>query len=636
MLRNAGNDGLELNKTGIRDPLIHELFYSMNPENNPIAGFRPVHLYLNGSYWGTYNLRERQDRFYVENNYGDTDIDLLERTAHTASTWYAIEGTFDDYYLMEETAIELDLSEDENYEIITDWIDIENFVDYQLTEIYIINQDWLSNNMKMWRPQDGSAKWRWILWDTDWGLGLFYPNYPHGYPDWNALNFALSDWGGWNNTVNTELLQNLVENEDFVWYFSSRGADLMNSYLKPEVVHGKLEDIENMMAPDIQEQFDRWGGSVSNWEGKLDYVESFVEDRPFYFREHFIDRFDLIGTHEITLARTPDEGGYIEVNTIEANTNPWSGLYYEALEVRLKAVPNPGYEFVGWEGIDQESDEIWVDLISDSTFTANFEYIAGQTPQLVINEFNYHSGGADPGEWVEIFNPGPDTANLNEWKFSDGSQNFFNFGEDLVLEADSFLILCQDTMAFQQVYPDVNRIYGEFNFNLSNSGESPQLISPYEEIIDIVEYSDSAPWPTSPDGNGPTLELTSPDLDNNVADNWFARNVALGSPGEHNIYDNVEENESLDFLARGFPNPTSGDYNLVVDLKKPQIIDIAVYDLFGKKVKEVAKDKSLASGVHSFKWNSRADDGSEVPAGLYHLVVSTENGKRALRVVVTR
>ncbi|MFZ6050991.1 CotH kinase family protein [Halocola ammonii] len=636
VLRNAGNDGLELNKTGVRDPLIHELFLSMNPDNNPIAGYRSVHVYLNGSYWGIYNLRERQDEFYIEYNYGYTSIDLIERTAQTGSTWELWEGSFDDFYLMEETAIELDLSQDENYQIITDWINIENFVDYQLTEIYIINQDWLSNNMKMWRPQDGSEKWRWILWDTDWGLGLFYPNYEHGYPDWNALNFALSNWGGWNSTVNTELLQNLVENDDFVWYFSSRGADLLNSHLKPETVNSKLGEITGTLQPDIQMQFDRWGGSVSNWEGKLDYVQSFVQDRPFFFRQHFVDRFELIDTHEITLERTPAEGGTIEVNTIVAETSPWEGIYYEALPVRLKAVPNPGYEFIGWEGIEESSDEIWVDLTSDSTFVANFEYIAGQTQPLVINEINYNSGEEDPGEWVEIYNPGPDTVNLNGWKFTDGSQNFFTFPEELMLHPDTFLILCSDTLLFQQVYPEVESYYGQFNFNLSNSGESPKLLSPFDEVMDEVTYSDSGQWPTEADGGGATLELVSPELDNSIATNWFARAVPLGSPGEHNIYDSVDEENPLQIIAKGFPNPASDRFNILVDVKKPTSLSIEVFDVFGKKVAEIGSEKNYASGVHHFHWNLQSAEGGTVPSGLYHIVIQTDTGRSSLRAIVAR
>jgi hypothetical protein len=636
VLRNAGNDGLELNKTGIRDPLIHELLFSMNPDNNPIAGYRSVHVYINGSYWGIYNLRERQDEFYIEYNYGYTSIDLLERTAQTGSTWELWAGSYDDFYLMEETAIELDLSQDENYEIITDWIDIENFVDYQLTEIYINNQDWLSNNMKMWRPQDGSEKWSWILWDTDWGLGLFYPNYEHGYPDWNALNFALSDWGGWNSTVNTELLQNLVENEDFVWYFSSRGADLMNSYLKPETVNAKLQEILLPLEPDIQHQFDRWGGSVTNWESKLDYVQSFVSDRPFYYRQHFQERFELIDTHEITLERTPVEGGSIEVNTIVAETSPWNGIYYEALPVRLKAVPNPGYEFIGWESIDEISDEIWVDLVSDSTFVANFEYIAGQTQPLVINEINYNSGDQDPGEWIEIFNPGPDTVNLNGWKFTDGSQNFFTFEEEVILHPDTFLVLCSDTLLFQQVYPEVESYYGQFNFNLSNNGESPKLLSPFDEVIDVVNYSDSSPWPAAADGGGQTLELSSPELDNTFAENWFVRNAPLGSPGEHNIYDSVDEENPLGVIVRGFPNPASDQFNILVDVKRPTPISIEVFDVYGKHLASIGTAGRKPVGVHHFHWNLSSANGGGVPSGIYHVVISTEGGRYSLRAVVGR
>lgn len=637
VLRNAGNDGLEasVSRTGMRDPLISWLYSSLNPDYGQSA-YEPVHLFLNGEYWGIYNMRERQDEHFIKSNYGyeGDEIDLLERTASVPSTFDALAGTWEDYDQMHQTAIDLDLSQDENYAIIADWINIENYVDYQLTEILICNQDWLSNNMKFWRPQDNSRKWEWIIWDTDWGFGTFYPSYPHGLPNWNALNFSLSNWGGWTADVETYLLQNLVESPIFLEYFCTRAADLRNSYFLPERIVSKLHEYRDRLLPDIPMQFERWGSSMMTWNSRVDYVESFVNDRPVHFLQHFTDRFDLGEIYPIHLEIDPPGAGYIEVNTIQTDNDVWEGYYFEGIPVRLKAMAYPGFTFSHWSN-ETFAAEQFVQVTPDVNLTAFFEEIV-VSGLPIINEINYYpSAGLDAGEWIEIRNNGPGTVNLSGWTLED-DLSAYAIPTGTNVGINEFLVVCADTLLFKTVYPDVSPYIGDFNFALGNSGETLYLRNPEGQLIDAVTYSDSSPWPSAADGNGATLELISPLLDNAVATNWFCRPEAGGTPGAENVpYIAIEEPDSF-YSMVFYPNPIAGHLDqasLYLSTKQAATFAISAFDLTGKNCGTLEMAVS-EPGIQKLSASSIFNQGMKPVGGLYLLEVRSGDERKTMKVTL--
>ena len=87
---------------------------------------------------------------------------------------------------------------------------------------------------------------------------------------------------------------------------------------------------------------------------------------------------------------------------------------------------------------------------------------------------------------------------------------------------------------FSDVFPSVSDVVGDFEFGLNGSGELVRLLDSDGLLVDEVEYDDIAPWPTEPDGTGPTLELIDPSLDNALGENWATSNDNGGTPGEIN------------------------------------------------------------------------------------------------------
>ena len=169
--------------------------------------------------------------------------------------------------------------------------------------------------------------------------------------------------------------------------------------------------------------------------------------------------------------------------------------------------------------------------ITDSPVSINYG--------VVINEINYRSSDLFNSEdWLELHNPTNKTISLGLWIFKDDNNNVFTIPENTILSAGDFIVLCKDVAAFESQFPQVANFIGDFGFGLSGGGELLRLFDSNEQLVDKVEYNDIAPWPTEPDGTGPTLELINPYLENDMASNWATSNAEGGTPGtENSVYD---------------------------------------------------------------------------------------------------
>ncbi|MCD4664817.1 MAG: CotH kinase family protein, partial [Bacteroidales bacterium] len=535
ILRNGGNDGFELGKTQIRDPLSHIIYKQSNPENS-ISSYKPVNVFLNGEYWGIYNLRERQDEYYIEDNFGEDNFDFLEYDANSPFYKNAITGDWQNFDSLKNFVMDYDLSYNDNYAIVKDWMDIENFVDYQIFEIFIGNQDWLSNNTRFWRPNRHDGKWKWVLWDTEYGLALFYPNFNIGYPEFNFLHMAMT-WGGWGNGDYTYLLRNLTDNNEFLEYFNIRFADLLNTELKENGnIVDVIDSLYNLVYTDAQYQFNRWGGNnYSTWETKIQEIKNFTNGRPYYIREHIINEYGLNTLFTLNLDVQPANSGQIHVNTISFSGFPWAGQYFTDYITDITAIPNPGFIFEGWEGISSSTPNLMISSLVDTSFTALFQENPVDT-SLIINEINYNSADFfDSDDWVELKNISSLPVNLSGWVFKDANdEHIFEIPDNFILEPESYFVLCKDTTLFKTVHPGIDSFLGNFDFGFSGNNEVLRLYNNNIELVDSVHYYDTQPWPYLPDGNGPSLELIDDSLDNDVPYSWRASYVIGGTPGVPN------------------------------------------------------------------------------------------------------
>ncbi len=187
------------------------------------------------------------------------------------------------------------------------------------------------------------------------------------------------------------------------------------------------------------------------------------------------------------------------------------------------------------EEVTTYSDEITISSnIDDVVVTLSGSGSAGLA-DVVINEIMYNpssdQGDDDFYEFLELYNNEDYDVDLSGWSFPAGIE--FTFGDNVTLAAGGYLVVAKDPTSIETYY-SITGVYGPFSGNLGNSGELVQLADADGTIADYVEYSDVAPWPTGPDGSGPSLELIDSTSDNSLAESWQASSDLGGTPGAEN------------------------------------------------------------------------------------------------------
>lgn len=590
VIRNSGNDNMGLQ---FHDGFITGLTKGMDIDKQ---AFEPAVLYLNGEYWGILNLREKVNEHFIASNHQlDADsINLLENEAIT------IYGSNDSYLqILDYLNTNSSLEDDSRYQWMEEHIDIDNFIRYQLTQIYINNQDWPGNNIKYWNTVSAGSKFRWILYDTDFGFGIWDVN------DYaiNTLNFALATNGpSWPNPPwSTLMLRRLVTNMEFRHSFINQYCDRLNTNFLPEVVDHHLDSLREYYTGEIQQQFERWGGSYVAWLSRIGDRKEYAAERPAYARAHMRSKFGLGSEFTINVDVSDEAEGRVLVNTVYPYDYPFEGIYFEDVPIRLTAKPRVGYKFVRWEGdVNSTSPSITWDMASGGDFNAVFEEAGVTDISVVINEINYNSSPErDTEDWVELFNNGLTTVDLQGWLLSDtGPDSGFFFPADYQLAPGDYIIVSRDAEAFNTFYPQINPVAGDMPFGLSSQGDMLRLYDDAGNLMDAVDYFVYAPWPTDANGTGATIELKDPGLDNSRGENWEAY-AGFGTPGGRNqgIIDNVNMPVAPSEMAMEcFPNPFTDFTTLQFSIEEPGHFHISIVDLSGRTVTVLA-DEYLTPGI---------------------------------------
>jgi len=561
-------------------------------------------VYINGGFWGVYSMREKATDHDYTKYYYDQDKYNLHYLMNWGGTWaeYGGQDAFDDWDALHNYTMSHDMAEPEYYNYVADNLDITSLVDFVLINSYVVCTDWITWNTAWWRglsPEGGHKKWGYVLWDED-AIFNHYINYT-GVPDETAYASPCypEDISGWSDPEeHIVLLNKLKDNPEFYQYYVSRYADLHNTAFKKEDLLDLVDEIKNQISYDMHKQIDRWGGNHNEWEQNVQKIKDFISVRDSVFSAGLHDCYDLTGPYNITINVVPDSVGEVKVNSITPTEYPWQGAYFGGIETKLKAnSTSVFYKFDYWElnnhiiTPDSNAVEGIISLTQGDSIVAHFTEVTF-SDSLVINEINYKSSsGFDVGDWIEFYNPMPYDLNISDWYFKDkNDDNSFIFPEGTVIETDGYLVLVKDSTAFETLFPDVENFIGEMSFKLSGSGELTRLFNAEGTQVDYVEYDDEYPWPTEPDGDGPTLELIDPELDNALPESWKASFTEHGTPGAQNsTYVDVEEIVVSKILAMSvYPNPFSA--STVVRLDPEVKIEngvLDIYNLYGELVKHI-------------------------------------------------
>lgn len=332
-LRNAGND---YNQTYMRDVIIQQSF-GMNTDID-WQPHQTMKVFINGEYKGILNLRPRSNEDHIYAYYdGLEDIDIIEnwKTADAGSLDNFNE--FKDFYSSQET---------HSFEEYEEWMDVYEFADYFLMNIFYDNRDFPTNNCVMWRPLEENGKWRWIGKDTDFGLGMSYSELSYKYPSLKWITNQYYDetynWG--NAEKGTILLKNILKTPEFRDLFVTKAAVYMGDFLRAD----RIIDLIDREAEEIEEEVNRMR-EIYNVKTSFSFYTSemrkWVEGRVPFFYDDLADFFELGAPVNVVINPDSLSMESISVNDIRLSEPYFKGKWFTDSEISIET---PDEDVLRW------------------------------------------------------------------------------------------------------------------------------------------------------------------------------------------------------------------------------------------------------------------------------------------------
>ncbi len=620
ILRNGGQDWW---RAIIRDGMVHTLVKDMMDID--WQAYKPAVLYLNGYYWGIHGIREKHNEHYLESNYGiDPDaVDILTGNAMVK------EGSADNYVNMLDFIETHDMKSQENYKWVAARMDINEYLNYVITEIYAGNIDWPGGNIKYWRPHGENHKWRWILYDVDLSFGA----HSRGQYDSNTLANATAESQSYyaNPPWSTFLLRRLLENDIFRNRFIQKFASHLNITFEPERVLEIIDSLKTIIEAEIPRHTQKWEESTSfndGWSYHLRVMKEFASKRPEFMIDHLKEKFELRGTAKLLVHFDHPERGTVFINNVKLPTNRFKGTYFKDISIECRAVPDYGYRFAGWRGISNAgNDSISIHLTKDSTIQAIFEIDQSENFQgLRINEIlalNEQTNSDEYGEyddWIELFNDFPQavdvgglylTDNLNQpdlWQIPSG------FPDSTTIEPGGFILLWADN--------DPEQGIRHLDFRLNGDGEEVGLATLtdsgmfYIDTMSFGSQSSDISFGRSPDGA------------------FNLQFFSVPTPGESNgltgIPDHPGSIPKINRLYQNYANPFNASTVISYILKTGSKVSLSIYDVAGRHIKTLVS-RYQPAGKYSVTFNSE-----HIPSGVYIYTLKTNYFRSSRKMILLR
>ena len=384
-LRASGNDQ---GSTFFRDALFQEMIKeNMGFE---LQDYRPAAVYVNGEYLGLHNIRSKQNDAYFEDHFNlkRGEYDLISNDGEVDAGDGIAYQTLIDH-------INKDLSVEANFQALEKIMDIENTVDYLISEIWLSNRSW-GHNIKLWKPKAPDAKWRWVIKDVDRGFSGI---------DNNDIDYFTTDDSPSSYEYARTIVRQLFKNSIFSDRFTARFADHLYTTFHPNYVYPIIESMKTNIAKEIPYHLSVWGGvtadygdalpSETHWLNEIEDLRTYITERRAYVYQDLAAHFPVDTLATLGVLSLPQEAGQFQLNNLAIPTANWSGQYFQNKPITLKTEANIGYEFQGWttasyETIITKADE-WKYWDSSLTTGTNWQSIGFDDSNWAagIGQFGY-------------------------------------------------------------------------------------------------------------------------------------------------------------------------------------------------------------------------------------------------------
>ena len=553
-MRSGKND---ISNPFIRDELTRRLFTDMG--NLSPRGIMST-LWINGVYKGYYNPVERPRESFFQRWFGsDKAWDV----------WVINDAASGDNLMLQELITYVRNNSQAtyaNYQGAAARMDMTNFVDYLILNIYTAMGDWPHNNYVMARERSSTGKWFFTVWDGEGAFGSFGTT-----TRWN--NFTSGTGGSIivNNNQASETIDKAIRilytllrtSPEFKQLFADRlqkhffnGGALAdgNVLARKDVMKTELAQLFTMTDSSFNDWVNGVGadrtrytlsagtsGSIVNNPTRRRVLFNGYTDDPaggVFVQPHLVAE----GLFPVTFAPALSQlGGTVSPGFQLTMTNPNAAgtIYYTTSGVDPRAVAGgiQGTAYTGAVTISQTTRVLARVRNTNNEWSPLMEatFVVAQTPSVLITELMYHppdegAVSGDDFEFIEIKNTGASTLNLNGWQFTQGIA--FTFPAGTSLAPGAFAVVVKNATRFAAKYPGIAYV-GTYSGVLDNGGETVTLSDLVGTQVATVTYSDNPPWPMLPDGYGNSLVPVSPNSNPAPSDpaNWRASPAAGGSAG---------------------------------------------------------------------------------------------------------
>lgn len=311
--------------------------------------YEPYVMFLNGEYWGVYWLTERYTDTFL-GYYYDVDEDNIimikngKLTRESEEDW-SVYGAMISY--LQST----DFNVPENYESLSYTIDLQSYIDYYATEIYIGTVDWPGTNEALWRVRKqaentgkgvnySDGRWRWMLFDVNTG------SLREKSVERDVLKHAMEG---------NAAFYNLCQSSAFKKQFTITLMDLANETFSVENTEPMIEDWLALMREPLEAHLTRFYGreNLYRLDEEVEDIRTFIKRRKSYVARYLKENFGLEGVlAPVEIETTGYYAGQVVLNTITPTFDErgiWQGEYFTDYPIRLSAAAGDGYRFDMWE-----------------------------------------------------------------------------------------------------------------------------------------------------------------------------------------------------------------------------------------------------------------------------------------------